>query len=95
MLTFDKIGFLYINGHLRRRLENIIDPENLIRTENFIGWSNRNGIDYSTAAYSDLKVYEGALNSKQVMAENLWSSPIKRKYLGIGHFCVPLFIHFV
>jgi hypothetical protein len=61
-------GYIYVNGN---QVTNgtLLVPNNIIRTSNYIGKGNWASNSNADAIYDELKIYQGALSSKEIMNE--------------------------
>jgi hypothetical protein len=66
-------GYVYVNGN---EISNgtLFVPNNLNRTSNYFGKSNYDNISYADAIYDEIKIYQIALSSSQIMNEYQISS---------------------
>lgn len=71
-------GYLYVNGNLTSKRHFMLVPLEVSRTQNFIGGSNWND-PYLSAFIDEIKIYNGALNSSQIIDEyRSIEKPIKK-----------------
>jgi len=69
----DTTGFIYVNGN--QMINGTLDlTNNIIRTSNYIGKSNWASSLNADAIYDELKIYQGALSSSDIMNEYQISS---------------------
>jgi hypothetical protein len=66
-------GFIYVNGN-QVGTGTLHVPNNIIRTSNYIGKSNWGVDPNADAVYDELKIYQGALSSSDIMNEYQYSS---------------------
>ena len=61
-------GYIYLNGN-QIASNQLLIPNNIIRTNNFIGKSNQLNDSNADAIYDEIKIYQGALTSTEIMNE--------------------------
>jgi hypothetical protein len=66
-------GFIYVNGDQVATKELLV-PNNITRTTNYIGKSNWASNPNANAIYDEFKIYQGALSSSDIMNEYQISS---------------------
>jgi hypothetical protein len=64
------IGYIYVNGN-QTQSGRLLAPNNINRTQNFIG---KNGLNKANAIYDEIKIYQIALTSSQIMNEYIATS---------------------
>ena len=63
----NRTGYVFVNGN-QVGTGTLNVPNNIIRTSNFIGYSNW-GDPFADAIYDELKIYQGAISSNEIMNE--------------------------
>ena len=66
-------GYIYLNGNQTVR-GTLLVPNNVSRTNNYIGKDNWASVSYADAIYDEFKIYKVALSSADVMNEYQISS---------------------
>ena len=66
-------GYIYVNAN---RMVNgtLLVPNNVLRTNNYIGKDNWASVSYADAIYDEFKIYKVALSSNDIMNEYQISS---------------------
>jgi len=66
-------GYIYLNGNQTVR-DTLLVPNNVSRTNNYIGKDNWASVSYADAIYDEFKIYKVALSSADIMNEYQISS---------------------
>jgi len=69
----DTTGYLYLNGDILVKSNDMSKPNNVNRTRNYIGHNNWDGYNSTNAIFDDLKIYQGAMSSEQIANDYEWN----------------------